>query len=550
MFLCWRLNYTLFSLLAVYLRKILPQNLLLTEQDLTRYAEERGLNIGPEDLEYFEELGLLPPLCRLKLPIVEERQLDGEVRRRYAALCDISHELKNWCETGLCEDPIKTKFRPWKEYRDGYQETARALYHPWQFMNLGTILHWIGHRLTVPQIFDEERLKRIRENMKKFWGSQKDWVDFVTKRVNRDLRFLPFLISIEDVYLPPIRSNFIGILGASDSGFEIWRSLRSNFDPKKALSEFDLTVEQIENWRTQIAAETRSRDPLRNWYLLVRHVSYHKRQKLTGGALFAQDCYEIIEVLGRFLEDLTGKPQYGPDDLFDGRRGEWKKDFYGGEVDFANRDVLRRIVYEYGLDYDCKVLLFLEGDTEVNAVPIIADAMGISFARFGVRPEKLGGYCEIHPKRMEKLLKYAKSNGIMVYIIIDNHEHSREYVEELLIRKDLPVERDRVRIWNVDFEADNFLIDELIEAAAQAASKDGVSPRITPEMVEKKRELLPKAGIGDMIVAMCEEQTYTLSKAELGKQLGLMIAERIKKGEVNTTKIEEELWRVAKLVMG
>ena len=96
-------------------------------------------------------------------------------------------------------------------------------------------------------------------------------------------------------------------------------------------------------------------------------------------------------MLGLFLE-LTGEPQYGPDDLLDGRHGEWKERIYGAKVDFINRDVLRKIAYEYGLDYDYRMILFVEGVTEFNAIPVIAEAMGISFAGLGIRLENLGGY--------------------------------------------------------------------------------------------------------------------------------------------------------------
>ena len=521
--------------------KSVPQNLLLTERDFERYSKDRKLEIRREDLEYFEELGLLFPLCRLKLPVVEEYRIEGEVRRRYAAIFDISHTLSKWCEDGLCEDPTGTKFRPWKEYMDGYHETARALYHPWQFMNLRTIVNWLGHKLSVPQILDEKRLDKIRKNLKKFWGSQKDWIDFVFKRVNRYLKFLPLLISIEDVYLPIIRSNFIGIIGQPDHGFQNWRMLRSKFNPKEVLSKFSLTTEEIKNWRTQIAVETRFLDPLREWYLLVRYVAYGKRKKLRGNALFAQDYYEIIEMLGLFLQELTGEPQYGSDDLFDPRHGEWKKRVYGAEVDFVNRDVLRKIVYEYGLDYDYKMLFFVEGDTEFHAIRIIADAMGISFANLGIRLEKLGGFSEIAPKRIEKLLQYAQKENMIAYIIIDNHQSSKKFVNELIIRKDLPVEKDRVRIWDVDFEEDNFSIDELIEAIMRLANKREVSIKLATELIKERRSHTPKIGIADMLVALCEEQNFILSKADLGEELGLMVAERIESGKVGTTKIEDEL---------
>lgn len=523
--------------------KNIPQNLLLHEGDFERYAEDRGVYIGKGGLEFLEELGLLFPLCRVHLPIVEKYRVEGEIKKRYAIPYDISHSLPKWYKDGYCEDPAQTKFRPWKKYKDGYEETARVLYHPLQFMNLRTIVQWAGH-ISVPQISDEKRLKKIRENIKKFWVSQKHRIDFIVKRIRRDSRFFPLLISIEDVYLPIIRLHFKGDTRKPDSGFQVWQSFRSGFNPKEVLSKLNLTLDEIENWRTRIAVETRHLDPLRQWYLLVRYTTYDKRQKLKGDALFAQDCYEIIEMLGLFLRELTGEPQYGPDDFVDARHGEWKKEVYGAEVDFKNRDVLRQIAYEYGLDYDYKMLLFVEGPTEFRAIPIIANAMGISFARLGIKLQELGGYAEISLKRIEKLLQYAKKDNTIAYIIIDNHQNSKKFVDDLIVRKDLPVERDRVRVWDVDFEEDNFSIDELIKATRQVVAKKGISITVTTEMIEEKRKYAPKIGIADILVALCEEQTFNLSKPDLGEELGLMVAERIKSGRLRTTKIETELVNV------
>ena len=59
------MKLTSISLLDVYLSKEIQQNLLLTERAFERYARERGLNIGLEELENYEELGLLFPQCRL-----------------------------------------------------------------------------------------------------------------------------------------------------------------------------------------------------------------------------------------------------------------------------------------------------------------------------------------------------------------------------------------------------------------------------------------------------------------------------------------------------
>jgi hypothetical protein len=66
-------------------------------------------------------------------------------------------------------------------------------------------------------------------------------------------------------------------------------------------------------------------------------------------------------------------------------------------------------------------------------------------------------------------------------------------------------------------------------------------------MRARNRERFPKTRIGDLLVVICEEQTYSLSKADLGKELGLMVAERIRNDKTGTTKSEEELLKVAKL---
>ena len=351
-------------------------------------------------------------------------------------------------------------------------------------MNLRVIAKLLCTSIRVPDVIDEEKLVEISRIYKKIWRSKKNWIEFVKERVQRDLKFFPLLLSIEDVYLPQIRSRFICVPWKPDGGFEDWRTLRANFDPKKVIEEYGFTVEQVKQWRMQIAVEAHNIDPLKNWYLLVQYAAYHKRQKLAGDALFAQDCYEIVEVLGRFLEELTGEKQPGPDDLLNARRGEWKRSVYGAEVDFVNRDVLRKIIYEYGLDYDYKVLLFVEGDTEFEAIQIIARALGIRFENLGIRLEKLCGYTELSLRRIEKLLQYAKRDGLKAYIIVDNHPNVKKYIEDLIVRDDLPVEWDNVCIWEVDFEEDNFKINELVEAVKRMAERDGASISITNEMIQ------------------------------------------------------------------
>ena len=91
------------------------------------------------------------------------------------------------------------------------------------------------------------------------------------------------------IYLPfaPIK----GSPGQPDYGFPIWQTLRLNFDPKETLSKFNLTINEITNWRTQITAETRNIYPLKEWYLLVRHTNYIKRHERTLTFVKIEDTF-------------------------------------------------------------------------------------------------------------------------------------------------------------------------------------------------------------------------------------------------------------------
>ena len=79
------------------------------------------------------------------------------------------------------------------------------------------------------------------------------------------------------------------------------------------------------------------------------------------------------------------------------------------------------------------------------------------------------------------------------------------------------------------------------------AAKKGVSITITEELIEEKRKHAPRTKISDILIDICEEQACILSKADLGKELGLIVAERIRSGKVGTTKIENELLKVVKI---
>lgn len=362
--------------------------------------------------------------------------------------------------------------------------------------------------------------------------------------------FIRLLLLIQDRYLPLIRKNFVGRGGVDFYEFlDNWLEWREKFDPHGVLRESGFTIEQIKEWRFRFAAQTHFIDPLSNWYILAHHISYSKREKLKGDALLAQDYYEIIDILGHFLTDLSGEKQLDADDLLDGRQGRWKKEWYGREVDYKNREVLQKVLTEYGINPQDKLLLIVEGPTEYEAIPIIAQAMGINFDQLGIRMLPLGGAGETAKKRSKKLLEYLNLTDTQPYIILDNDQNVEGHLKTLEKAKLIPP--NNYRIWEREFEEDNFSDEEVLQQVIQQAKERSSNLEISTEMIEKERQAKQKEGKQSYLTTILEKiaHPYEIDKPELGKALAKIVADRIEKQEkyTPTTEIEKEILKIVKL---
>jgi hypothetical protein len=118
-----------------------------------------------------------------------------------------------------------------------------------------------------------------------------------------------------------------------------WFDWKEHFDCQAVLDSSGYSIDELKELRTSLAAQARFNDPISDWFMLVRHMRFSKKEHLKGKALLAQDYYEMVDMLGRFLFDLTGEKQLEADDLLDGRHGAWKTRVYGQEVNYNSREV-------------------------------------------------------------------------------------------------------------------------------------------------------------------------------------------------------------------
>ena len=562
------------DLARIIMKNPFPQTSLQDEGRFLRFLEERGIRIRLENLEWFEEMALLYPIVRIIRPTYPWKKVrriengvtkeylqplergeayDGEIVEKYGAIGNVTYGLENYFNQNLVVFPSKEFFKPWKEYRKGYEETAFAYYHTYQVIQVKEIMSSVTFSVWYKAFLSKEGKEPNLENLNKIYEVK---LKILPGKLKDFQKLIRLLLLIQDRYLPFIRKRFVGNGFAFTNSWEKWFDWRDKFDPQAVLEQSNYTIEEIKNWRRYFAAQARFIDPLKQWFIIIRHISYAKREKLKGNALLAQDYYEIVDLLGEFLFDLTGETQPDADDLFDARHGSWKKEWYGQErLDYENHEVLKRVLDEYGINPKDKLLLILEGPTENEAVPIIARAMQIDFEKLGIRIMPLGGVGEASPERCQKLLEYlALSSSFPVpYIILDNDEQVREILKKY---KSKLVNPNNYRIWDAEFEQDNFTEDEIIVAVKKQAEKRGFNDiQISVELIEKERQAKKDEGkavpyltkiLGKIL------HPYEIDKPELGRDLGEMVAARISKQleeqkYVPLTEIEQEIIKIVKL---
>lgn len=519
-----------------------PQFELLDVKQFVRHIHSRDIKVNEEQLEYFEKEGFMYPVLRLKRPKIVEGS-----RVRYETVFTMVFYLKEYLKSNLLEFPNSSNFRPWGQYEDeNGEENTIVFYHPYQVFILDRFINFTRITVTSSYIETATNYEKMFQQVKKMFQQVKE--AFLNARPQL-IKQIGLLLQLQNAYQPYYR-GILHLTWAENSA-ELWENWRKNiFSPQKVLENSGMSLEEVKALRDYFAVQGHFIDPMASWYPLIRLITYRKKEKLKGKALLAQDYYEIVGILNLFLEDLTGEEQPEPDDIVDGRRGKWKDNYYGMKFDYKNGEIRRKIVSEYLHVTLPKVFLLVEGDSEEIAINIL-------FGAFGKAPEKEGIYIHNldgvpHTDRIIALLKTAKKTTVGRYLIIDNDMGVEELVREVVDRRKL-LDGDCYRVWERDFEYDNFGIDVMVETVNKELLEKGLSP-IDKSDVEQRLKDKPTEKLWKSISSICYLKNSipiddVISKTKLARTLSLMRAEEIKQEIAKNSyrpkwKIEEDLVKI------
>lgn len=519
-----------------------PQFQLLDSWRFTDFLRARRLDINEKELEHFERIRFLYPVLRLKRP---KKEVAGKIR--YAGIISSSWCLKKYMEADLLEFPDSKNIKPWEEYRDKNGERNTFLYyHPYQVFLVNRFLNLTGLMLTSSYLETATSCEEMFRQAKKMHEEVKK--AFLRTR-SRLVRQIGLLLQLQNAYQPDYRGQVQ--LTLDEKSFEKWADWRKkSFSPQKVLEDSGMSLKEVKDIRDHFAAQAYFNDPLGSWYLLVRLIPIGKKEKLKGKALLAQDYYEIVGILNLFLRDLTGEEQPDPDDINDGRRGEWKETYFGKKFDYWDPDIQKKIISDYLTVTIPKVILLVEGTSEETVVRIIMSSFGIVPEIAGITIHNFEGTGGITPFNAEAVLRIAKSQNVARYLIVDNDPGAVELVIELSERLKL-LDSECYRIWEKDFEFDNFGLNYTVETVNEKLVEDGYAPIETNE-VQSRLKTHPRDRLWKAVHDVCWLKNgigidIVISKTKLARTLGLRRAEEIQH-ELNEGKYKPK-WRIEEEIL-
>jgi hypothetical protein len=259
-----------------------------------------------------------------------------------------------------------------------------------------------------------------------------------------------------------------------------------------------MTHEGLKSLRRNCVLYAETIDPNKALFLLLRHITGSWRQRLKGQALLAFRYYEIAEMLGYFLEDLTGEKQKLVDGL-EAVDGDWKKIVFGissTEIDYRQKVLLPSVTRWFGLDPRSRVLFLVEGESEEKYSRKWFELNHINPDALGIDIFPLHGVGSLSSVQTRQHLEKAKSDNAGIFIAVDNEGNARQTLQGFVDAKLVyPIYHlDELKndeflglgaaLWNPYFEMANFTKDEILDAILALNNKD-----LTQDNSQLKNEL-------------------------------------------------------------
>jgi hypothetical protein len=485
---------------------VFTQDDLYDSSGFEREAKRFGVSIDGPTLQALHERGHLIPLFRVGDEVSETRKIDIPNGL-------LGHNPRGWTLRAASEGKLRD---PWREGVGVDRPHLRP-------DGLDPRDWWNGYVYSTWQLLDLFDLKQILAERRYTRGSRPGWhiVDVDLLRRPREARERRgracALAALSNRYLPTVTRR----VTLPGNQWEEWQASRFEDDLPGLLEAVGVEPSDLRRWAEWLLLTAQWHDPVSSLLPLLRHMDFAAWDGLKDAprvAIWRRIAAEVLllahsdladEGIVDPLPDLSGSMALHP---LHGR-------LRGPELDSNPLDLT---LSRFGLSPHPRVLLLVEGETEVEIVDRMLDALGARSSEL-IRVQSLGG-ATTNPVLLSRYavaprLGKAMADGrefavppTVLYVVADDegawHGDKRPKTIAAIknrIRADVMSQGSsideetlnflvHVHVWDGgSFETANFTDLELAEAITSLARTKGVSECDTPAWQRRLNEDIARA---------------------------------------------------------
>ncbi|MFF8781754.1 hypothetical protein ACF07W_31180 [Streptomyces sp. NPDC015140] len=483
------------SLALLTVPYVFTQDDLLTAEGFIKKAKERGYKLTLDILQELHCHRLLLPLYRVSDTPVEGRRI--AIEPSYAV------NPRGWvleaAAEGRLRDPADEGYSAaWPYKRPPDEEHDRwwngFIYSTWQLLDLKTAL---------------SRYSFVKHG---YFHPSGDAVRMRQRKITLALA------ALATRYLPGALGQLSMPMGVDEIGLRRYRAVS---DVRDLLQRAGLDPSRLQLKADALLAQAHS-EPLGKWLPLMRYASYKGWSKLQGEPLDAMWRRVAAEVLLRAHEDLAADGAVDPLPDLSGTTW-WTSQHDRLTPRYEEAKTLERALAELGISPHPKVILLVEGETELYHVPRLLAEFGLTqpqqvrvqrtkgskinahlIARYGVTPR-------VGRRLHDRWMLDASLTALVIAMDAENDfetQVKRDKVRRQLqaaIREEVKYqdadisqgELDalvHVRVWGEDkYELANFSDDELVPAITKIAATQSNPRTESPSWDQDLRAQLQEA---------------------------------------------------------
>lgn len=529
------------------------QDDLLSTDKFIKTAKDRGYQLSLDDLQTFHSNRLLVPLYRVSDTPVDEQRINvvpnGNMNDRWQAL--------KAAQDGRLRDSAEEGYSSAWPYRRPPNEQGKRwwngfLYSSWQLLDLHTVVD--EQRGLLAGLDKAVRMGPATQRRKRVLALAALAPRYLSDVLGK--LSIPAFIDEQDLRRFRFESDLHSLLGAV------------GFDATQLSAEAESLLRDAE------------RDPLREWLPLVRHANHSAWSKLHGEPL---DCLWLrigAEILLRAHEELAANGDLAP--LPDISGAKWWMPLHDRlSRRSGNAEPLEQVLGKFGLSPYPRVLVLVEGETELDHFPQLIEQFGLNRPEYvrvqhckgsRVNPQLLARYT-ISPRLGGQLGDFwqltATPTALVIVMDPENmwataekregqHRKIKQAIREQVELQGGQIgEKDldflvNIHVWHDDLEYElaNFTDDELLAAFTSLAAglhATDVESDAWQEDIRQKLQAL-RHGHGKIDSVIGPLQIRKLALAETLWPTLLAKCERELESDVIETPILTVMLQVRKLV--